>query len=39
MAKDDYVKRTQATEEVRYSVEEALELGVKSGHWGPWHKP
>jgi hypothetical protein len=39
MAKDDYVKRAQATEEVRYSVEEALVLGVRSGHWGPWHKP
>jgi hypothetical protein len=39
IAKEDYVKKTQAVEEARYSVEQALEHGVKSGHWGPWHKP
>jgi hypothetical protein len=38
IAKKDYVKKTQAVEEARYSVEEAMVLGVKSGHWGPWHK-
>ena len=39
IAKEDYVAKTQAVEEARYSVEQALEQGVKSGHWGPWHKP
>jgi len=37
--KEDYVRKAQAIEEVRYSVEEALEHGARSGHWGPWHKP
>ena len=39
IAKEDYVRKTQAVEEARYSVEQALVRAVKSGHWGPWHKP
>ena len=37
--KESYVRKTQSVEEARYSLKQALQNVVKSGHWGPWHKP
>ena len=38
ISKAEYVERTDAVEDARYTLEESYKKLNESGHCGPWHK-